>query len=348
MNKLNGFLSKMKSVITILCVLTLSFILVASLGVTTFDRVFNKNKTESNTTTEKQSVALRDYNLDNEVLEGMKIAHQAAYDYTAKELDKWIGEMLSRADEDFLGDYFGFMNTKRREVLSLYNKVYNYLDKSHETAEEAALRELEEELSQKVIKPEISQARIKNITDGAISLYLLTLEDNLRNIQEKYQYPTLEWNEYISSLCNITLSVDDKKYPLAFKSAVVSSAGLLGYGATAITPVIKNVATKVSKVATRTAAKGVTTGTAAITAKTAGTAAKSLPYIGWGITAAIAIWDIVDYAQTSSEGKELLRKSLEEYFNEIKTELLSDSENSIMGVITQWENNVRKNLSSNQ
>ena len=79
-------------------------------------------------------------------------------------------------------------------------------------------------------------------------------------------------------------------------------------------------------------------------AKSVGKFGKAIPYIGWGITAAICIWDIVDYANTASEGKELLKQSLAQYFKEVKTELLCSTDQSIMGSIINWENDVKTNI----
>ena len=71
---------------------------------------------------------------------------------------------------------------------------------------------------------------------------------------------------------------------------------------------------------------------------------KAIPYIGWGVTAAICIWDIADYTNTASEGKELLKQSLAQYFQEVKTELLCSTDQSIMGSISNWETDVKTNI----
>lgn len=81
-------------------------------------------------------------------------------------------------------------------------------------------------------------------------------------------------------------------------------------------------------------------------AKSVGKFGKAIPYIGWGITAAICIWDIADYINTASEGKELLKQSLAQYFREVKTELLCSTDQSIMGSIINWENDVKTNIAN--
>ena len=67
----------------------------------------------------------------------------------------WINEMMARADEDFLDDYFSFMQTKRRELASLYNTIAHRISKKALSAEEVAVKKLEDEIERKVIKPEM-------------------------------------------------------------------------------------------------------------------------------------------------------------------------------------------------
>lgn len=299
---------------------------------------------------EPKSVPVMNYNLEKEIIQAMGTAHAAAYQYTSNELDKWINDMMARADNEFLEDYFSLMQTKRRELLSLYNSTIHFFNKDADSAEEAAIRELENEISRKVIKPELSQARIENITNQALDVYMTTFDNELVKLQESYKIPTPDWNKYISGLCGLTLDTNQKSYPIAFKTVVVSGTAMTGM---MVAPAIKNVATKISsRIAEKTAAKAGTKAAEKVAvkagskaaAKGAGTVAKTIPYIGWGITAVICIWDIVDYSKSASEGKKLLRTSLEEYFGEIKTELLGNNEISIMGSITLWENSLKAKI----
>lgn len=335
-----------KTVFNTISVMAILFVLFTNLGVI---KSFI-GKRIPRTFAEPKSVPVMNYNLEKEIIQAMDTAHAAAYQYTSHELDKWINDMMSRADNEFLDDYFGFMQTKRRELLSIYNSAIHFIRKDTESAEEVAIRELENEISRKVIKPELAQARIENITCQALDVYMTTFDNELVKLQESYKIPTPDWNKYISALCGLTLDTEQKSYPIAFKTAVVSGTAMTGIIAV---PVIKSVATKVSsKIAEKAAVKAGTKAAEKVVVKTGtkvavkgvGTAAKAIPYIGWGITAAICIWDIVDYANTSSEGKKLLKTSLEEYFAEIKTEMLGNNESSIMGAITLWENALKARI----
>lgn len=308
------------------------------------------NKGSNTNTSDNKVVPQIDYCLDDEIIKAMSLAHKAAYNYSSAELEKWVEELMARVDNEFLDDYFSFMQAKRRDLLAIYNNVVHFFNGKKDTAEQAAIRELEEEISRKVVKPELSQKKIENITRNAIDVYMVTFDNELIKLQKTYNIPTPEWNKYISSVCGLTLDAKQNAYPIAFKTAVVSGATLTG---TVAIPTVKNVATKISsKIAEKKVAKAGTTAAGKLAAKEgtkiaskgAGKVAQAIPYVGWGITAAICIWDLVDYTKTAAEGKKLLRSSLNEYFNEVRIELLSNSENCIMGSITDWENKLKLNI----
>ena len=113
---------KLKNVLSTLCVIVLLLMLLTGLGTL----VFKRGNVTSVETKSSQPVIVEDRELDREVKGAMDIAREAAYEYASTELDIWINEMMARADEDFLDDYFSFMQTKRRELTSLYNKSPQY------------------------------------------------------------------------------------------------------------------------------------------------------------------------------------------------------------------------------
>ena len=342
--------NKIKTIWNIIAIASVSFVFISSIGgIIRFGRI----PPEKTSVPKKVEVPI-DYNLEKDISAALDKAHSEAYQFASDEVDKWIKEILARADDDFLNDYFNFINVKKRELSSLYYSVAHFFVEDSPTPEAAALEDLEEEVCRRVIKPEVSQARIKNITDQTIEVYLNVLDSELAKLQEAHEIPTPEWNRYISHICGITLSAENKEYPIAFKTMVVSGVALTGI---AVTPIVSNIARKVSiriveknavkagiKIVEKTAIK---TSTKAI-GKGAGTFAKAIPYIGWGITAAICIWDIADYSKTAREGKQFIRTSLEEYLEEVKEELLGLSEDSIMGSIQAWENNLKRNIAQNK
>ena len=339
-----------KTIWNTISIFTIFLVLVSGVGGT----IRFSRKVPEKTSVSNKVVAPVDYHLEEDIAATLDKAHIEANNFASKEVDAWVDEILLRANDDFLNDYFNFINVKKRELTILYHSVAYFFVEDSLSPEEAALKELEEEISRKVIMPEVSQARIKNITDQTIEVYLSVLDSELIKLQEAHEIPTPEWNRYISDICGITIQAENKEYPIAFKTMVVSGVTLTGI---TVTPIVSNIARKVSmKIAEKNAVKAgikiaektaVKTSTKAI-GKGAGTFAKAIPYIGWGITAAICIWDIADYSKTAREGKLLVRSSLEEYLKEIKTELLGSSEDSIMGSIQIWENNLKRNIIRNK
>lgn len=123
-----------------------------------------------------------------------------------------------------------------------------------------------------------------------------------------------------------------------------------------IAPLVKKIVAKVSsKIVAKIAAKSATSaGTAA--AKTGAVAAgkgaagfgRFIPVIGWGITIGVAVWDVIDYWKSSAEGKENFRDGLRDYLYGVKTELLVNTEDSVMGSILIWENKLKANIEEQQ
>lgn len=313
---------------------------------------FGKNTQE--TAAVEKNVPAYNYPLPSEIEAALDMAHAEAESYASEELDKWISELMAHVDEEFLNDYFNFMNVKYREVASLYHTVVHFFVEDADSAEEAARKELEEEISRKIVKPEISQERIRNITAQTIDVYLKTLDNELKELQAEYQIPNLEWKRYIEQICGITLDAETKDTPYGFKLMTVSGVTL---SAMAVTPVVNNIVRKISvKIAEKNDAKAgakiaeeaaLKTG-AKVAGKSAGSFAKAVPYVGMGITAVSLVWDIYDYSNSVREGKQFIKESLEEYFAEVKIELLGTTENSIMGSITAWENTLKENIKNTE
>lgn len=285
--------------------------------------------------------------LDAGVLGAMKEAHQAAYDYVYEELDKWVEELNARVNDDFLDDYFSFIETKRRELMSVYHMVINKINPTAPTPEDALLKELEDKISRKIIIPDLSQKKIANITNQAVSIYITTFNDELIKFQKSHRIPEPDWKEYIGSIGNLTAKSEANiHYPMGVKIVTVSGIALT---TTVAAPVIKAVAMKVSaklaaKKSSEVAVKAGLSTSAKVATSGAGKFASAIPFVGLGITAAVCIWDIVDYAMTSREGKIILKNALSSYFDEIRTEMLGNTENSIMGTIIEWENQLKADI----
>ena len=78
--------------------------------------------------------------------------------------------MMARADEDFLDDYFSFMQTKRRELTSLYNTIAHRITKNAASAEEVALKKLEDRIGRNLQGlTEVAELSMPKCQGGSIS-----------------------------------------------------------------------------------------------------------------------------------------------------------------------------------
>ncbi|MCR5124629.1 MAG: hypothetical protein K6B43_05485 [Treponema sp.] len=280
-----------------------------------------------------------------EISNALDKSYVIAQEYASEELDKWIETMMARLDDGFLDDYFGFFRTKGRELASVWASVKHFFDENSETAEEVLARELEEEICRNVIMPEISQAEIERISRESLDLFLDSFDSELERLQQQYNVPVLDWNRYICDITGLTMDTRTRSVPIKMKAAFTG----LAFASISSVPLLKMIVPRVSqKIAAKTGSK--IAGKIAVkaagksVAKGAAGAARAIPYVGLGIAVAIGIWDIFDYAKTSAEGKRLLKQSLQDYFGEVKAEMLSGSEESVMGSLVLWENDLKKNI----
>ena len=295
--------------------------------------------------TEETSIPVMNYDLGEEINQALDRAHKEAEAYVDGELDSWIGDVMARLDRDFMDDYFGVVNTYWREASTMGLWVTNKLGFT-DSPEDVMTRKLEDMVSKRIIRPEISQQRIKNITDSAVDIYLTSLDTELQKIRQAHRIPTPDWNRYICDITEMTMGVESRTYPVSAKAFWVSGGAIALASAPALVNVAKTVFTKIAqKTGLKVAEKAGAKVAVKTVAKAGGkTVAKAIPVIGWGVTAGILIWDILDHKASAEKGKAMLKESMQDYMNTVKDELMGNTENSIMGAITEWENKVKRNI----
>ena len=324
-----------------------ALVIVAYVFVTAIGGIKNGNISVSSPK-EKSIYASVRQDIEKGTLDAMDTAYKEVYEYVENELDSWISELKGRVEKDFFPVYFNFWNVKGREIKTVAYSIGHAIGVS-QSAESAMIAEIERMIEQKVIRPEISQKRIENIASSAATLYLETFDFEMNKLQAKLRLPTELWNECIADLCGLTLDVEAKNVPIAMKTVFVSGVAGAGLLAIPVTSVVKKVSTKVaSKTATKVVAKTVAkTGTKAV-AKTSMTASQAIPFVGLGVSAAVLVWDIVDYKMSAEKGKKVLRTNFSDYFAELKSELLGSSDSGIMGSITEWEEKMKTRMVKNR
>ncbi|MCR5620853.1 MAG: hypothetical protein K6G18_03260 [Treponema sp.] len=285
------------------------------------------------------------YEIGQEIMEAMSKARAAAESYADAELDGWVDDVMERVDGGFLDEYFGFWNTKGRELKALGRTVGHFFDRSSETAEEKLSRELSQEISDRIIRPDDAEARIKDVMDGSVVTYLSCLDRDLLDIREKYRVPTPDWNDYICSICNMTMDVDAKLNPIALKAAMLSGCVAMFASPVIVHAIFTKVAAKAGGAALSQLGVQFAAGAAAGTGAAAGvTASQAVPFVGLAVLAAVCIWDVVDYKVNAEKGRTMLRENILDYLLEVKRALVWGSEESIMSSIYEWESEVRQRI----
>ena len=338
---------------SIVAVIVISAFVFSPLGRIIIGKLGFSNKPDSIEKKEQQMVvpAIK-FDFDDEILAALEKADNSARLYINEELDKWIEDVMSRLDDKFLDDYFGFIQTKSREIRTFFQFAKNKLSLSDKTAEEILTQELEEKISNLVLRPEITEATMKIIVDNAIVIYYSCLDKSLQEIKASHNIPDPDWDSYISRLCTITMCDEQATFggniiPITSKAVIVSGVTIT---ACAAKPAIEKIAKMVStKIATNTGAK-ITEKAGAQFAVTTTTktgskiVARTIPFIGCAVIIGVGVWDIIDYKVNSTKGKKILRENFNDYLLKIKEVLIGQSNAGLMYSIIMWENNFKQKL----
>ena len=288
---------------------------------------------------ENSKVVVREnYDLDQETLAALETAEQAAYQYASGEIDKWIGDIRVN-EERFLDEYFSYARMKGRDLAAFYYGTLHKVLKVTKTPAEILMEDLKKGISNHFFSKEVAQMKVTNITNGAVEVFIKTFDNELIKLQEKHNIPKPVWDKYIYNLCSMIARFESKSVPTATKIVVGS---LTGISIKAAQPLLAKLGPKVAqKIALKTGAKS---------ASLAGAKrfSKWIPGLGTVITIAVIGWDYIDYKLTADRAKSDPRDGFDQYFQEMKTELLGPTEDSIMGSIGMWSDNLKKNISNNK
>lgn len=275
--------------------------------------------------------------VDKEIYQSMCKAYYKAEDYASIRLDNWIDSVMTKADNDFLPWYFGFINMKTREIKGLGYDIGHWFSDIVPTSQEAFLKELEQSLNSRLIQPETTQVVFENILRDTTRVYNEALSSDLSKIQTKYKVPTPEWEKYLSDLSHVVRNTGTSMTVLPVKG-VVAGAGAAGLiVGNAGVQCAKAIGNGVGKILSKTTTKTVAKSGAKAAAKTGSkVGAKTLgKFAGPIITVAIIVWDVVDYKMTESKDKLVLRQNIYDYLINIKSTLLYDEEFGICSELNE-------------
>lgn len=272
-------------------------------------------------------------NLDKHLVEAVTQARQNTEKFATARVEQWIDELMQRVDNDFLEWYFGYWNQQVLGLNGLYDTAVHWLHLSHQTAQEKMTVAVQEEFATRVLRPEIAQLELTHLAEDTVKYYVEQLQAQLSAIPQKYNVPVAEWEKYLDSIAIMTMRIEgNREASLTLKTLTGSAVASVAILTKALTPMIKAVGGKLTASLAGKAAAGMATKTGAkVIAKMGG------ELLGPVIAVGIIIWDVWDHAKTREAGMPMLRKNILDYFNELKTSILSDSEYGILTIIHQLE-----------
>lgn len=278
--------------------------------------------------------------VNKEVEKMMMSARKETEELASTKLDLWIKKNMKRVDNDFLEWYFGYWTQQKLGLQSLLAQVWHWVDSDSPTAAEKITEEVQEEFSNRVIRPQIAQLEIERMINEIVSHYSSSLKGKLEQIPGEYNINPADWERYISDISVMVKNVEaNRGTSLPLKALVGLTAGGAVLVVNSLRPIITKIGAKISsKLATKSAAKMAAKTGGKVAAKTGG------KFLGTIIAVGIIIWDVWDHYATKKKAKPVLRQNIYDYLKEVKESILHDPAYGIMTIIYQMEQTISKTV----
>ncbi|MCP4146306.1 MAG: hypothetical protein GY757_01020 [bacterium] len=207
-----------------------------------------ENHSHEHTPIEKVQSPKVDWNvIDAEVAEKLKASRAETEVYASQQLDQWVKENMERVDNDFLEWYFSFWTQQKINLLGLWAQGKKWIFSDSPAAARAITLEVQEEFSDRVIRPENAQLELERIIGEVVSFYTGTLKGKLETIPFKYSINPADWNRYLSNMSGMARKGQAKSsIPITLKAVIGYSASTTAKIFTALKPVITKIMGKIS------------------------------------------------------------------------------------------------------
>ncbi len=269
-------------------------------------------------------------NVDEEIIHAVQKAHKNAEQYAGKALSDWTDTLMIRVDKQFLPWYFSYVNQTKLQLLYAYYWGANKVVEGSLSANEKINLKIQNAFATKVLRPEISELEVQNISQDAVDIFVKSLHEDLRNIKENYSISDVDWQLYIQNISSLADKTEGQRsVPLLLKATmaagVFTSAKI---AAPTITLVTKTFAKKLGpKLATGSAGKF-----ASLAGKSLGT------YVAVGLV----IWEAIDHLHTKNVNAPILRGTIADYLVQVEIQL----KQKIMATITEIESDLVSSVES--
>jgi len=256
----------------------------------------------------------------------------------AAQLDLWIAENMERVDNDFLDWYFGYWTQQGLGLKALLAQVWHWVDSDSPSAAERVTLVVQEEFTNRVIRPQIAQLEMERIIKSIVSDYTGHLRQKLDRIPGEYKINPADWDRYITDVAVMVEHVE------AGRSTPLTLKALVGFGARGTIAVLSALGPLITRIGSRMSTRFAARAAAKMAAKTGGKVAAKTggKFLGTIIAVGIIIWDVWDHYSTKAKAKPVLRQNILDYLKEVKQAILHDPEFGIMTVIYQMEQGISK------
>jgi hypothetical protein len=278
--------------------------------------------------------------VNKEIEKMMMTARKETETLASTKLDLWIEKNMQRVDSDFLEWYFSYWTQQKLGLQSLLAQVWHWVDSDSPTAAEKITEEVQEEFSNRVIRPQIAQLEIERIVNEIVSHYSTSLKGKLERIPGEYNINPADWDRYLEDISVMIKNVEaNRSTSLPLKALVGVTAGGAVLMANSLRPIVTKIGAKISsKLAAKSAAKMAAKTGGKVAAKTGG------KFLGTIIAVGIIIWDVWDHYSTKQKAKPVLRQNIYDYLMEVKESILHDPAYGIMTIIYQMEQSISKDV----
>ena len=280
--------------------------------------------------------------VDKEIEKIMIAARKETEKLGAEKLDQWVGKKMELVDSDFLEWYFSYWTQQELGLKSLLAQVWHWVDSDSPSAAEKLTQVVQEEFSNRVLRPQIAQMEIERMINEIVSHYSTTLQGKLRAIPKEYNIQPADWERYLADLSVMVKNVEaNRSTSLPLKALVGLTAGGTVVMVNSLRPIVARIGARISsKLAAKSAAKMAAKTGGKVAAKTGG------KFLGTIVAVGIIIWDVWDHYATKKKAKPVLRQNIHDYLTEVKASILHDPDYGIMTVIYEMERSISQHVDS--
>lgn len=274
-----------------------------------------------------QTVTLTDWSeVDASVRKACEQARQKAEAHAEIAITRWIAELKSRAETDFLPWYFNYWN---QQALALKAVGWHLADTTaaevligeQESAEEKLTAYISDAFRARVLSPEHATHRIETITRDSVEIYLVELSEQLSALQVRFDVPDPDWDSHLRSMAATALAVEANRQIPVLTKAITASAG------TAAAKLVQTVIAHVRVLVLRTTGRELLESGFKLGSR------QALRHTGWVVTAAVGVWDLVDHQRTVRQNLPVMRQVITDSLDSLGGQVLNDPDNGICSVL---------------